>query len=87
MNKETIFNVKKILNNTLAVKPIFGICLGHQMLATAAGCKTYKMKYVIFYLLVLFFFVGSFFLNNYFVGLETEDKISLVYLDCPESVT
>lgn len=28
-------------------KPIFGICLGHQLLAVAAGCKTYKMKYVI----------------------------------------
>lgn len=27
-------------------KPIFGICLGHQLLAIAAGCSTYKMKYV-----------------------------------------
>lgn len=26
-------------------RPIFGICLGHQLLATAAGCQTYKMKY------------------------------------------
>lgn len=25
--------------------PIFGICLGHQLLALAAGCKTSKMKY------------------------------------------
>ncbi|CAJ1380118.1 unnamed protein product [Effrenium voratum] len=25
--------------------PIFGICLGHQLLALAAGCKTYKMKF------------------------------------------
>ena len=25
--------------------PIFGICLGNQLLALAAGCKTYKMKY------------------------------------------
>jgi carbamoyl-phosphate synthase small subunit len=25
--------------------PIFGICLGHQLLALAAGAKTYKLKY------------------------------------------
>lgn len=25
--------------------PIFGICLGHQLLSLAAGCKTYKMKF------------------------------------------
>ena len=25
--------------------PIFGICLGNQLLALAAGCRTYKMKY------------------------------------------
>ena len=24
--------------------PIFGICLGNQLLSLAAGCKTYKMK-------------------------------------------
>lgn len=26
-------------------KPIFGICLGHQVLALAAGARTYKLKY------------------------------------------
>jgi carbamoyl-phosphate synthase small subunit len=25
--------------------PVFGICLGHQMLALARGCKTSKLKY------------------------------------------
>lgn len=25
--------------------PIFGICLGHQMIALARGCKTYKLKF------------------------------------------
>ena len=25
--------------------PIFGICIGHQILSLAIGCKTYKMKY------------------------------------------
>ncbi len=26
-------------------KPIFGICMGNQLLAMAAGAKTYKLKY------------------------------------------
>jgi carbamoyl-phosphate synthase small subunit len=26
-------------------KPIFGICLGHQLMALASGAKTYKLKY------------------------------------------
>ena len=33
--------VKKILGR----KPIFGICLGHQILALALGAKTYKLKF------------------------------------------
>ena len=27
-------------------KPVFGICLGHQLMSLAAGASTYKMKYV-----------------------------------------
>ncbi len=36
-----IENVKALIGKT----PIFGICLGHQLLALASGCKTYKMKF------------------------------------------
>ena len=36
----------KIVQKTIELnKPIFGICLGHQLLALAAGGKTYKLKY------------------------------------------
>lgn len=41
----TIENIRSILESR-ARKPIFGICLGHQLLCIAAGCVTYKMKYV-----------------------------------------
>ncbi len=36
-----IENIKKLIGK----KPIFGICLGHQVLALAAGAKTFKMKF------------------------------------------
>ncbi|MCE9548761.1 MAG: gamma-glutamyl-gamma-aminobutyrate hydrolase family protein, partial [Planctomycetia bacterium] len=29
----------------LGKKPIFGICLGHQLLSLACGAKTYKLKF------------------------------------------
>ena len=35
----------KTVKNLLGVKPIFGICLGHQILALALGAKTFKMKF------------------------------------------
>jgi carbamoyl-phosphate synthase small subunit len=38
----TIANLKRALDSD---KPIFGICLGHQLLALAAGGKTFKLKY------------------------------------------
>ena len=34
-------NVKTILGKT----PIFGVCMGHQILSLAIGAKTYKLKY------------------------------------------
>ena len=43
----TVDNLKKALD---VKKPIFGICFGHQLLARAAGCDTYKLPYVGFYL-------------------------------------
>lgn len=46
--KETIKQLKAILDTPdcgETGKPVFGICLGNQLLALAAGCKTYKMKY------------------------------------------
>ncbi len=33
------------IRDLLGQKPIFGICLGHQLLALACGAKTYKLKF------------------------------------------
>jgi carbamoyl-phosphate synthase small subunit len=33
------------LRELLGLKPVFGICLGHQMLSLALGASTYKLKY------------------------------------------
>ncbi|MBF0349887.1 MAG: glutamine-hydrolyzing carbamoyl-phosphate synthase small subunit [SAR324 cluster bacterium] len=32
------------IQNLLGKVPVFGICLGHQLLSLALGCKTYKLK-------------------------------------------
>ena len=40
---ETVKNLAVLLHQD-ALKPVFGICLGHQLIALAASCKTYKMK-------------------------------------------
>ncbi|OGQ23607.1 MAG: carbamoyl phosphate synthase small subunit [Deltaproteobacteria bacterium RIFCSPLOWO2_02_FULL_44_10] len=39
---ETILSAQKVLQEEM---PIFGICLGNQILARAAGASTYKMKF------------------------------------------
>ncbi len=40
--KITVNHLKKAIENN---KPIFGICLGNQLLGMAAGAKTFKLKY------------------------------------------
>ncbi|MBI2657790.1 glutamine-hydrolyzing carbamoyl-phosphate synthase small subunit [Candidatus Woesearchaeota archaeon] len=42
MCKETIYNIGRALKHGI---PTFGICLGNQLLALAAGGDTYKLKY------------------------------------------
>ena len=40
----TVTHIRTFLNNK-EVRPCMGICLGNQLLARAAGAKTYKLKY------------------------------------------
>ena len=42
MAGKTVENIRKAMENG---KPICGICMGNQLLAKAAGAKTYKLKY------------------------------------------
>jgi len=42
MCKETIYNIGRALKHEI---PTFGICLGNQLMALAAGGDTYKLKY------------------------------------------
>ena len=41
---KTVEHIRTFLNNEI-VRPCMGICLGNQLLAKAAGAKTYKLKY------------------------------------------
>ncbi|ESO10209.1 hypothetical protein HELRODRAFT_186717 [Helobdella robusta] len=42
--KELVENMKLVLKEQ-NYKPVFGICLGHQLLSLAAGATSFKMKY------------------------------------------
>uniref|UniRef100_A0A182Q907 Uncharacterized protein n=1 Tax=Anopheles farauti TaxID=69004 RepID=A0A182Q907_9DIPT len=45
MCQVVVDNLRRVLSMEEGVKPVFGICLGHQILSTAAGCRTFKMRY------------------------------------------
>eukprot|EP01035_Chromulina_nebulosa_P017478 gene17478-23030_t len=46
MCTKTINELKKVINaNDKKIKPVFGICLGNQLLALAAGAKTAKLPF------------------------------------------
>ena len=40
----TIEHMRTYINSHTPKPPLFGICLGHQLLSIAAGASTYKMK-------------------------------------------
>ncbi len=44
-NPEDVTNVIKVVKELKGKLPIFGICLGHQMICLALGAKTFKMKF------------------------------------------
>ncbi|RMZ83779.1 hypothetical protein DV738_g1066, partial [Chaetothyriales sp. CBS 135597] len=41
--QETVYHLRRLIETSQI--PIFGICLGHQLLALAAGARTIKLKY------------------------------------------
>jgi carbamoyl-phosphate synthase small subunit len=42
---EPLSYAQETIRGVLGKKPVFGICLGHQLLALACGAKTYKLKF------------------------------------------
>ena len=44
-NPEDVTPVIELVKNLKGKVPIFGICLGHQMISLAYGAKTYKLKF------------------------------------------
>ncbi len=76
----TVANIKRVITSNTAdsVKPIFGICLGHQLLGAAAGCSTKKMKYSIGKTYILIMFIALFNLIV-LLGMETAGTTSPVF--------
>ena len=42
---EPLTYAHQTIRNVLGKKPVFGICLGHQLLSLASGAKTFKLKF------------------------------------------
>jgi carbamoyl-phosphate synthase small subunit len=42
---EAVGYLYSTLRDLLGVRPVFGICMGHQMLSLAVGAETYKLKF------------------------------------------
>ncbi len=42
---EPLDYAQRCIRDLLGKKPVFGICLGHQLLALACGARTYKLKF------------------------------------------
>jgi len=42
---EPLVYAQEMIRGVLGKKPIFGICLGHQLLSLACGAKTFKLKF------------------------------------------
>jgi len=42
---EDVAHILPVIRELQAIKPLMGICLGHQLFALANGAKTYKMKF------------------------------------------
>lgn len=43
--KENVFEIEQLKKLFASKIPMFGICIGHQLLALAMGAQTYKLKY------------------------------------------
>ncbi len=44
-NPEALPEIVKNIQNLIKKVPVFGICLGHQLIALAAGAKTFKLRF------------------------------------------